>query len=110
MKNIDPLLLSAAANCGASPAQAFRQVFLRLSLPGLASGITLGFVLCLGFYLTPALLGGGKVAMWSMKISDTISLFGNWGAASALGVTLLVVTFALLFGLRKLFGISGGGR
>jgi putative spermidine/putrescine transport system permease protein len=79
MKNIDPLLLSAAANCGASPAQAFRQVFLRLSLPGLASGITLVFVLCLGFYLTPALLGGGKVSMWSMKISDTISLFGNWG-------------------------------
>ena len=110
MKNIDPLLLSAAANCGASPSQAFRQVFLRLSLPGLASGITLVFVLCLGFYLTPALLGGGKVSMWSMKISDTISLFGNWGAASALGVTLLVVTFALLFGLRKLFGLNGGGK
>lgn len=110
MKNIDPLLLSAAANCGASPSQAFRQVFLRLSLPGLASGITLVFVLCLGFYLTPALLGGGKVSMWSMKISDTISLFGNWGAASALGVTLLIVTFALLFGLRKLFGLNGGGK
>jgi len=110
MKNIDPLLLSAAANCGASPAQAFRQVFLRLSLPGLTSGITLVFVLCLGFYLTPALLGGGKVSMWSMKISDTISLFGNWGAASALGVTLLVVTFGLLFGLRKLFGLNGGGK
>lgn len=110
MKNIDPLLLSAAANCGASPAQAFRQVFLRLSLPGLASGITLVFVLCLGFYLTPALLGGGKVSMWSMKISDTISLFGNWGAASALGVALLVVTFVLLFGLRKLFGLNGGGK
>jgi putative spermidine/putrescine transport system permease protein len=110
MKNIDPLLLSAAANCGASPAQAFRQVFLRLSLPGLASGITLVFVLCLGFYLTPALLGGGKVSMWSMKISDTISLFGNWGAASALGVTLLLVTFVLLFGLRKLFGLNSGGK
>ncbi|WP_426935625.1 ABC transporter permease [Pseudomonas fulva] len=108
MKNIDPQLMSAAANCGASPAQAFRQVFLRLSLPGLASGVTLVFVLSLGFYLTPALLGGGKVAMWSMKISDTISLFGNWGAASALGVTLLIVTLLMLWGLRRVFGIKGG--
>ncbi|MNH16410.1 hypothetical protein D3C79_760530 [compost metagenome] len=66
------------------------------------------FVLSLGFYLTPALLGGGKVAMWSMKISDTISLFGNWGAASALGVTLLMVTVLMLWGLRRVFGIKGG--
>lgn len=106
MKNIDPLLLSAAANCGATPAQAFRQVFLRLSLPGLASGITLVFVLCLGFYLTPALLGGGRVPMWSMKISDTISLYGNWGAASALGVALLMVTVLILLGLHKGLGLN----
>lgn len=106
MKNIDPLLLSAAANCGATPAQAFRQVFLRLSLPGLASGITLVFVLCLGFYLTPALLGGGRVPMWSMKISDTISLYGNWGAASALGVALLMVTVLILVGLHKGLGLN----
>lgn len=110
MKNIDPLLLSAAANCGATPSQSFRQVFLPLSLPGLASGITLVFVLCLGFYLTPALLGGGKVSMWSMKISDTIALYGNWGAASALGVALLVVTVAILLGLRTVFGLNDSRR
>lgn len=110
MKNIDPLLLSAAANCGATPAQAWRQVFLPLSLPGLASGITLVFVLCLGFYLTPALLGGGRVAMWSMKISDTIALYGNWGAASALGVALLVVTVLILLTLRRLFGLNDPRR
>lgn len=110
MKNIDPLLMSAAANCGATPSQAFRQVFLRLSLPGLASGITLVFVICLGFYLTPALLGGGRVSMWSMKISDTIALYGNWGAASALGVALLVATVLILWGLRKLFGLNEQGR
>lgn len=110
MKNIDPLLLSAAANCGATPSQAFRQVFLPLSLPGLASGITLVFVLCLGFYLTPALLGGGRVSMWSMKISDTIALYGNWGAASALGVALLVVTVLILLGMRRVFGLNDSGR
>lgn len=110
MKNIDPLLMSAAANCGATPAQAFRQVFFKLSLPGLASGITLVFVICLGFYLTPALLGGGRVSMWSMKISDTIALYGNWGAASALGVALLVATVLILWGMRKLFGLNEQGR
>lgn len=110
MKNIDPLLMSAAANCGATPAQAFRQVFFKLSLPGLASGITLVFVICLGFYLTPALLGGGRVSMWSMKISDTIALYGNWGAASALGVALLMATVLILWGMRKLFGLNEQGR
>lgn len=110
MKNIDPLLMSAAANCGATPAQAFRQVFFKLSLPGLASGITLVFVICLGFYLTPALLGGRRVSMWSMKISDTIALYGNWGAASALGVALLMATVLILWGMRKLFGLNEQGR
>ena len=102
MKAIDPVLLRAAANCGASPSQAFRQVFLPLSMPGLASGIALTFVLCLGFYLTPALLGGGRVAMWSTQIADTVSKFSNWGAASALSVALLVVTAVILWGVRKL--------
>ncbi|MGQ3294505.1 MAG: ABC transporter permease, partial [Shinella sp.] len=102
MKAIDPVLLRAAANCGASPSQAFRQVFLSLSMPGLASGIALTFVLCLGFYLTPALLGGGRVAMWSTQIADTVAKFSNWGAASALSVALLVVTAVILWGVRKL--------
>lgn len=102
MKAIDPVLLRAAANCGASPSQAFRQVFLPLSMPGLASGSALTFVLCLGFYLTPALLGGGRVAMWSTQIADAVSKFSNWGAASALSVALLVVTAVVLWGVRRL--------
>lgn len=113
MKTIDPILLRAAANCGASPAQAFRQVFLPLSLPGLATGIALIFVLCLGYYLTPALLGGGRVAMWSTQIADMIAKFANWGAASALSVVLLVVTATILFLVKALFqaaSVSRGGR
>lgn len=106
MKAIDPMLLRAAANCGASPSQAFRQVFLPLSMPGLAAGVGLTFVLCLGFFLTPALLGGGRVAMWSMQIADNISRYGNWGAASALGVALLVVTGLILWALRAVFKVS----
>jgi putative spermidine/putrescine transport system permease protein/spermidine/putrescine transport system permease protein len=113
MKAIDPMLLRAAANCGASPSQAFRQVFLPLSLPGLATGIALIFVLCLGYYLTPALLGGGRVAMWSTQIADMIAKFSNWGAASALSVVLLAVTGAILLGVKVLFraaSVSRGGK
>jgi len=112
MKTIDPILLRAASNCGASPAQAFRQVFLPLSLPGVATGVALIFVLCLGYYLTPALLGGGRVAMWSTQIADMIAKFANWGAASALSVVLLVVTGTILWIVNALFkaaSVTRGG-
>lgn len=106
MKTINRDLLKAAANCGATPVQAFWQVFLPLSLPGLFAGVVLVFVLCLGFYVTPAVLGGGRVVMWAMQIESNVALYANWGAASALGVTLLVVTLAILWGMTKLFRIN----
>jgi putative spermidine/putrescine transport system permease protein/spermidine/putrescine transport system permease protein len=112
MKTIDPILLRAASNCGASPSQAFRQVFLPLSLPGVATGVALIFVLCLGYYLTPALLGGGRVAMWSTQIADMVAKFANWGAVSSLSVVLLVVTGAILWIVNRLFkaaSVTKGG-
>lgn len=105
MKTIDRDLVRAAANLGASPVQGFWRVFFPLSLPGLFAGVVLVFVLCLGFYVTPALLGGGKVQMWAMRIETSVNLYANWGAASALGVVLLVVTLAILYGLHRLFGL-----
>ncbi|MFD9902035.1 ABC transporter permease [Mesorhizobium sp. NPDC059025] len=106
MRAIDPVYMRAAANCGATPSQAFRQVFLPMSLPGLAAGVALVFVLCLGFFVTPALLGGGRVAMWAMQIANNISVYGNWGAASALGVVLLVVTAFILYVFKRLFRVN----
>ena len=96
MRAIDRDYLKAAANLGASPTQAFWRVFFPLSLPGLFAGALIVFVLCLGFFVTPAVLGGGKVIMVSMRIATNIELFFNWGAASALGVVLLVLTLAIL--------------
>lgn len=110
MKTIDPILLRAAANCGASPIRAFREIFLPLSLPGLATGIALIFVLCLGYYLTPALLGGGRVAMWSTQIADMIAKFANWGAASALSIVLLIVTTVILLTVKLLLKIGSSKR
>ena len=113
MKQIDRDLLKAASNLGASPRRAFCTVFFPLSTPGLFAGALMVFVLCLGFFVTPAVLGGGKVIMVSMKIVSNIELFVNWGAASALGVVLLTLTvFVLWIASRflNLENIAGGGH
>ncbi len=114
MRAIDRDVIRAAMNLGAGPVAAFWQVFFPLSLPGLAAGVVLVFVLCLGFFVTPALMGGGRVIMWAMRMESTVSLYANWGAASALGVVLLAVTLACLWLLARLFGrtsfVAGGVR
>lgn len=102
MKSIDRDYVRAAMNLGASPTAAFWQVFFPLSVPGLVAGLVLIFVLCLGFFVTPALMGGGTVIMWAMRIEETVSLYANWGAASALGVVLLAVTLACLYAIGRL--------
>ncbi|MBZ9990639.1 ABC transporter permease [Mesorhizobium sp. BH1-1-5] len=104
MKSIDTDCLRAGMNLGASPSATFWQIFLPLSLPGLASGVVIVFVLCLGFFVTPALMGGGKVIMWAMRMEQTTSLYSNWGAGAALGVVLLGVTLALLGLFQWLLG------
>ncbi|WP_261968404.1 ABC transporter permease [Prosthecodimorpha staleyi] len=92
MKAIDGNLMRAAASVGSTPTHAFLRVFLPLSMPGLVAGTIMVFVMCLGFYITPALLGGGKVKMIAQRIEESISLYPTWGPAAALAVLLLVVT------------------
>jgi putative spermidine/putrescine transport system permease protein/spermidine/putrescine transport system permease protein len=112
MRAIDRNYLRAAANLGASPLRSFWLVFFPLAMPGLVTGILIVFVLCLGFYVTPAVLGGGKVIMVSSRIANDIELFFNWGAASALGVVLLVMTALLVLAAGRLIPMQGltGGR
>lgn len=97
MKRIDRDIMHASANLGATPAQAFRHVFFPLSLPGMVAGSLIVFILCLGFYVTPAVLGGGKIVMVSTQITSILEQQYNWGAASALGVVLLVATLLVLY-------------
>lgn len=113
MKAIDRDYMKAAANLGASPSRAFWTVFFPLSTPGLFAGSLMVFILCLGFFVTPAVLGGGKIIMVSMKIVSNIELFVNWGAASALGVVLLILTVAVLWiatRFLRLEQMAGGGH
>ena len=107
MRAIDRNYLRAAANLGASPLRSFWLVFFPLAMPGLATGALIVFILCLGFYVTPAVLGGGKVIMVSSRIANDIEIFFNWGAASALGVVLLVLTAALVLAAARLVRMDG---
>ena len=97
MKRIEREMMHAAANLGANSIQVFWKVFFPLSLPGLVAGSLIVFVLCLGFYVTPAVLGGGRVVMVATQITAILENQFNWGAASALGVVLLVSTLLILY-------------
>lgn len=111
MRGIDRSLLRAAENLGARPSQVFRSIFLPLSLPGVAAGCLLVFILALGFYITPALLGGQRDVMISMLIQQQVTQL-KWGTASALAFVLLVlslgiyVVFTRILGVQRLFGGS----
>ena len=106
MKKIDRDLMHAASNLGASPTRAFWQVYFRLSLPGMVAGSLIVFVLCLGFYVTPAVLGGGRVIMVATQITAILENQFNWGAASSLGVVLLVATVLVLYIAGRLFKLD----
>lgn len=92
LSRIDPNLSKAAASLGAPPVLNFIRVYLPLSLPGLLSGSLLVFVVGLGYYITPALLGGPGDTMIAQLIEMQVADFGDWGLAGALSVVLLVGT------------------
>jgi putative spermidine/putrescine transport system permease protein len=97
MARIDPELTKAAANLGASPTRAFLRVFFPLSVPGVLAGSLLVFVLALGFYITPALLGSPKNTMLSAFIATRVQQQLDWGLASAMAMVLVAVTLVVLF-------------
>jgi ABC-type spermidine/putrescine transport system permease subunit I len=96
LRGISPTLLRAAANLGAGEWQAFRRVYLPLSAPGVAAGAVLVFVMGLGFFITPALLGGGRVTLLAMLIEAHVHQALDWEVASALSVVLLAATVLVL--------------
>lgn len=110
MQGIDPRLVPAARGLGASRFTAFFRIFLPLSVPGIISAGILIFIFSLGFYVTPALLGGGKTVMIAEYISVQIVEALNWGTGSMLAATLLFAVVALLAvvsrfaNLREVFG------
>ncbi|AXE95771.1 ABC transporter permease [Paraburkholderia sp. 22099] len=101
MQKIPPNLSQAGASLGGSPLHVFLRVFLPLSMSGVFAGVTLVFVLCLGFYITPELMGGGKSIMVSMVVSRNVEIYNSWGAASAVSVVLLVCVGAIFYAASR---------
>jgi ABC-type spermidine/putrescine transport system permease subunit I len=106
MLRIDLGLLNAAAIHGARPWQAFRRVFFPLSLPGVYGACLLTFVTALGFYITPALLGGRKDAMISQLIVTLSSDLLDWSLASAVSVVLLIASLVIVVLYNRFFSLD----
>jgi len=110
MQKIDPSLVRSAESMGARGGSLFRHVYLPLTAPGIANGSVLVFVICLGFYVTPVLLGSPREQMAAGLIGRQIEEFLAFGPGSAMAIVLLVITLAILaiyhrrFGLDKLYG------
>ncbi len=106
MKNISPSFMRAATSLGANPLVAFWKVYLPQSLPGISAGCLLVYILAIGYYITPALVGGPKDQMLSYFIAFFTNNTINWGMASGLAVLLLGATMLLYSVFNRFIGID----
>lgn len=102
MKAVDPRLLQAAEGMGASPAQVFVKVFMPLTLHGVIAGVLITFILAIGFFITPALMGGPGDIMIAMLIEREVEITQNWPSAAMMTLVLLAVTL-ILYGVYSRF-------
>lgn len=106
MKNIPPSYVRAARSLGANSFTAFWRVYFPNTIPGIGAGAILVFILAIGYYITPELVGGTSGTFISNRIAYHISASLNWGLAAALGTILLVVVLALYFLYDRIVGID----
>ena len=106
MRGIDPSYMRAAMSMGAKPLRAWWSVYLPSSLPGLSAGAMLVFIISVGYYITPALVGGTDGQMISNLIAFHMTESNNWGLAAALGSLLLALILVIYFLFDKLVGAS----
>jgi putative spermidine/putrescine transport system permease protein len=106
MKTISPTYMRAAKSMGASDTLAFWRIYFPNTIPGIGAGSILVFILAIGYYITPALVGGTKGVFISNQIAYHISSSLNWGLAAALGTILLVMVVALYWTYDRLVGID----
>ncbi len=106
MLGIPGVYVRAASSLGASPVRAFLRVYLPLTLPGVGAGGLLVFILALGYYITPALVGGPRDQMLSYFIAYFVNQATNWGMAAALAAVLLLIVLALYL----LFAVAVSGN
>lgn len=98
--------VKAAVSLGAHPLYAFLKIYFPQTLHGVGAGGFLVFIVALGYYITPALVGGAKDTMISMVIADNINVLLNWGMAAALGIILLIATLILYYCYARIMGLE----
>jgi putative spermidine/putrescine transport system permease protein len=106
IRSVDPSLFQAAALCGASRLQALTRVFLPLVASGFAAGALMVFVMSLGYFITPALLGGTSHMMLGEFIAQMVQSLLDWGLAGAAALILLVVTLTIYALQFRFLGFS----
>jgi putative spermidine/putrescine transport system permease protein len=113
MQTIDGRVVQASRSLGASGAQTFWRVYLPLTKPGVVAASLVVFIINLGFYVIPAVLGGGKVLMVAEYISVQVLITLQWGTAAMLAAILLFGVLALMFVMSRFMKLStvfGGAR
>jgi spermidine/putrescine transport system permease protein len=110
LEKLDKRLLEASSDLGAPPFRTFRQVTLPLSIPGVATGCMLVFILLMGEFLIPALLGGGKVFFIGNALVDLFLQSRNWAYGSAVAATLVVVMLVTVSLYMRLMMRGAGQR
>ena len=110
LEKLDKRLLEASADLGSPPLRTFRQVTLPLSLPGVATGCMLVFILLMGEFLIPALLGGGKVFFIGNALVDLFLQSRNWAYGSAVAATLVIIMLVTVTLYMKLVSRIGEKR
>ncbi len=106
MKTIHPSYMRAARSLGATPYTAFVKVYMPNTVPGIGAGAILVFIIAIGYYITPALVGGQSGTMISNFIAYHLETSLNWGLAAALGAVLLVVVLILYFVYDRIVGVD----
>jgi putative spermidine/putrescine transport system permease protein len=106
MRNIPPVHMRAALSLGARPSAAFWRVYAPQTLPGVGAGVLMVFIQALGYYITPALVGGPDDQMLSYFVAFYASRTINWGMAASLSLALLAATVALYYVYDRLVGID----
>lgn len=106
MQSLDTRVMDASRNLGATGAQTFWRVYLPLTTPGLVASTLLVFILSLGFYVTPAVLGGGKVLMIAEYISVQLLVTLQWGTAAMLAALMLFGVLSMLYIMSKFMKLS----
>ena len=106
MRGIPPTYMRAAQNLGATPTRAFIRVYMPQTIPGIGAGVILVFIVAIGYFITPELVGGKDGQMIGNQIAYHLRKSLNWGLASAMGVILLVAILMLYWVYDKIVGID----